>query len=136
MSYLVVLRFSFYDLTFLRNDNQSQPKKFPSTESGSSSYSGDANKVHVRSNKENSKPTEFYFKKPRTCTLLDVSFGEEGFFQWSVVYEFFVFAYCRDTSKIGRRPIIIFNDIRMLNHAKNGDRPLWIWRTNRMWRRR
>lgn len=28
---------------------------------------------HIRSNKENSKPTEIYIKKPRTCTLLDVS---------------------------------------------------------------
>lgn len=59
-----------------RNDIKSTSKNYmpPQMDNNSVSNAAEVNKPHhIRSNKENSKPADIYIKKPRTCTLLDVS---------------------------------------------------------------
>ncbi|KAJ6645597.1 Histone deacetylase complex subunit [Pseudolycoriella hygida] len=58
----------------LRNDNKTASKSYLPTQTDNNSLqnASELNKPHhIRSNKENSKPTDIYIKKPRTCTLLD-----------------------------------------------------------------
>lgn len=92
-------------------------------ENNSVSNASELNKPHhIRSNKENSKPTDIYIKKPRTCTLLDVS----DFYLQLCACISNELIFFRATSKIGKQLPIISNVIQMWNHEKNVVHLLWI----------
>lgn len=71
------------------HSNEVTPAKKFQAPPETGSYSSDASKApahNVRSNKENSKPVQIYIKKPRTCTLLDVSIEIDQFLAYQATF--------------------------------------------------